>query len=66
MAGGVSQAALDRMANDMHVELQGHKVLMVSLWPGLVQTEPLGARKQVRFHVKRGRNVGKTPGFGRF
>lgn len=40
--GGIGQAALDRMANDMAIELIAHKVLMVSLWPGLVQSEKLG------------------------
>lgn len=36
---GVGKAAMDRMANDLAIELQPEGVTMVSLWPGLVGTE---------------------------
>lgn len=36
---GIGKAAMDRMANDMAVELATDDVTMVSLWPGLVKTE---------------------------
>lgn len=36
---GIGKAAMDRMANDMAVELATDNVTMVSLWPGLVKTE---------------------------
>ncbi|CAJ1377308.1 unnamed protein product [Effrenium voratum] len=36
---GIGKAAMDRMANDMAVELATENVTMVSLWPGLVKTE---------------------------
>jgi NAD(P)-dependent dehydrogenase (short-subunit alcohol dehydrogenase family) len=36
---GMSKAALDKMTSDMAVELAGHDVTVLSLWPGLVQTE---------------------------
>jgi NAD(P)-dependent dehydrogenase (short-subunit alcohol dehydrogenase family) len=36
---GVSKAGLDKMAADMAVELDGTGVGVLSLWPGLVQTE---------------------------
>jgi len=39
VAYGVGKAAMDRMANDMAIELHTENITMVSLWPGLVQTE---------------------------
>eukprot|EP00931_Biecheleriopsis_adriatica_P108014 TRINITY_DN82343_c0_g1_i1.p1 TRINITY_DN82343_c0_g1~~TRINITY_DN82343_c0_g1_i1.p1 ORF type:complete len:393 (+),score=91.36 TRINITY_DN82343_c0_g1_i1:33-1211(+) len=36
---GIGKAAMDRMANDMSVELYTENITMVSLWPGLVKTE---------------------------
>jgi len=36
---GIGKAAMDRMANDMAVELATEDVTMVSLWPGIVKTE---------------------------
>lgn len=36
---GISKAGLDKMTSDMAVELAGHDVTVLSLWPGLVQTE---------------------------
>ena len=39
VAYGVSKAATDKMTADMAVELQGHNVAVVSLYPGLVRTE---------------------------
>lgn len=41
---GISKAGLDKMTHGMAVELQGHGVTVLSLWPGLVQTESLRAR----------------------
>ena len=41
MSYGIGKAAMDRMANDMAVELATENVTMVSLWPGLVKTETL-------------------------
>lgn len=38
---GMSKAALDKMTNDMAVELRGTGVVALSLWPGLVRTELL-------------------------
>jgi len=39
VAYGIGKAAMDRMANDMAIELYTENVAMVSLWPGLVATE---------------------------
>lgn len=39
VAYGVGKAAMDRMANDMAVEIATENITMVSLWPGLVKTE---------------------------
>lgn len=39
VAYGVAKCALDRLASDMHVELRGTGISVVSLYPGLVQTE---------------------------
>merc|ERR1712039_263727 len=36
---GIGKAAMDRMANDMAVELGTDNVTMVCIWPGLVKTE---------------------------
>eukprot|EP00930_Biecheleria_cincta_P022892 TRINITY_DN16626_c0_g1_i1.p1 TRINITY_DN16626_c0_g1~~TRINITY_DN16626_c0_g1_i1.p1 ORF type:complete len:408 (+),score=74.37 TRINITY_DN16626_c0_g1_i1:47-1225(+) len=36
---GIGKAAMDRMANDMAIELATENVTMVSVWPGLVKTE---------------------------
>lgn len=38
-AYGIGKAAMDRMANDMSIELVTEGITMVSLWPGLVSTE---------------------------
>lgn len=38
-AYGVGKAAMDRMANDMAIELATENITMISLWPGLVKTE---------------------------
>ncbi len=38
---GVAKAGLDKMTNDLAVELKGTGVVAVSLWPGLVRTELL-------------------------
>ncbi len=38
---GVAKAALDRMTADMAHELRGHRVAVVSIWPGIVDTELL-------------------------
>lgn len=42
VAYGIGKAAMDRMANDMAVELATENVTMISLWPGLVKTENVG------------------------
>lgn len=39
VAYGVSKAATDKMTNDAAHELRGHRVAVVSLYPGLVRTE---------------------------
>lgn len=39
VAYGIGKAAMDRMANDMAVELFTENITMVSIWPGLVKTE---------------------------
>jgi dehydrogenase/reductase SDR family member 1 len=39
VAYGVGKAGVDRMVKDMAVELQRQDVCIVSLWPGVVQTE---------------------------
>ncbi len=38
---GAGKAAVDKMAHDCAQELKKHKVTMVSLWPGAVQTEKI-------------------------
>lgn len=38
---GVAKAALDRMTADMALELEPHLVSVVSIWPGIVDTELL-------------------------
>jgi dehydrogenase/reductase SDR family protein 1 len=38
---GVAKAALDRMTADMALELEPHLVSVVSIWPGIVNTELL-------------------------
>jgi dehydrogenase/reductase SDR family protein 1 len=38
---GVAKAALDRMTADMALELRPHLVSVVSIWPGIVNTELL-------------------------
>lgn len=42
VAYGIGKAAMDRMAADMAIELETKSITMVSVWPGLVQTEKLG------------------------
>jgi len=39
VAYGVGKAGMDRMANDMAIELFTENITMVGLWPGLVKTE---------------------------
>ncbi|CAE7258453.1 Dhrs1 [Symbiodinium natans] len=39
VAYGIGKAAMDRMANDMAIELATDNVTMISLWPGIVATE---------------------------
>jgi NAD(P)-dependent dehydrogenase (short-subunit alcohol dehydrogenase family) len=39
VAYGIGKCAMDRMANDMAIELATESVNMVSFWPGLVKTE---------------------------
>jgi len=60
---GVGKAALDKMTADMAHELRDHRVAVVSLWPGLVQTEIvlMGGRTD-----DEGRSVLDLPGEGTF
>lgn len=46
VAYGVSKAAVDRMAADMAHELRDEGVAVVSLWPGIVATEMIMARRK--------------------
>lgn len=46
VAYGVSKAAVDRMAADMAHELKPYQVAVVSLWPGMVGTEMMMARRK--------------------
>lgn len=46
VAYGVSKAAVDRMAADMAHELREHGVAVVSLWPGIVATEMIMAKRK--------------------
>jgi len=46
VAYGVGKAAMDRMANDMAIELATDNVAMVALWPGLVKTENIQGTNQ--------------------
>lgn len=39
VAYGVGKAGVDRLAKDMAVELASHDICVVSLWPGVVDTE---------------------------
>jgi len=39
VAYGVGKAGMDRMANDMAVELFTENITMIGLWPGIVKTE---------------------------
>jgi len=51
-AYGIGKAAMDRMANDLSIELYTEGITMVSLYPGLVATENVksGALKSVSTH----------------
>lgn len=57
---GVAKAAVDRMTADMAHDLRGHNVSVVSVWPGLVNTELL----QMVPPDKDGRRVLTLPGEG--
>ena len=59
---GVAKAALDRMTADMAHDLEGHRVAVVSLWPGIVDTELL----QTIPPGPDGRRVLSLPGEGDF
>merc|ERR1711907_16431 len=63
VAYGLGKAAMDRMANDMAVELATENIAMVSLWPGLVRTENVndGALDEVAMAERRGRQPGQPP-----
>eukprot|EP00927_Polykrikos_kofoidii_P010843 TRINITY_DN14580_c0_g1_i1.p1 TRINITY_DN14580_c0_g1~~TRINITY_DN14580_c0_g1_i1.p1 ORF type:complete len:412 (-),score=69.35 TRINITY_DN14580_c0_g1_i1:148-1338(-) len=64
VAYGIGKAAMDRMANDMAVELFTENITMVSLWPGLVKTENVesGALDESLMSERRG----KAPGIPDF
>ena len=59
---GVAKAALDRMTADMAIELTGRGVAVVSVWPGLVNTELL----QMVPRAADGRRTLSLPGEGEF
>lgn len=59
---GVAKAAVDRMTSDMAHELQGRPVAVVSVWPGIVNTELL----QMIPPGADGRRVLTLPGEGEF
>ncbi|MBL8131495.1 MAG: SDR family NAD(P)-dependent oxidoreductase [Anaerolineae bacterium] len=46
VAYGVSKAAVDRMAADMAHELKDEGVVVIALWPGIVATEMIMARRK--------------------
>jgi len=60
VAYGIGKAAMDRMANDMAIELATEGVTMVSLWPGLVKTENVQDGALQGFRERRGMAPG-TP-----
>jgi NAD(P)-dependent dehydrogenase (short-subunit alcohol dehydrogenase family) len=57
---GVGKAALDRMTADMAVDLASHPVSVVSIWPGIVNTELL----QTVPADEEGRRILRLPGEG--
>ena len=59
---GVGKAAVDRMTKDMAHELEGRGVAVVSIWPGIVNTELL----QMIPAGPDGRRVLTLPGEGEF
>ncbi len=59
---GVAKAALDRMTADMAHELRGSRVAVVSIWPGIVDTELLKTIPP----GEDGRRVLRLPGEGDF
>lgn len=59
---GVGKAAVDRMTKDMAHELEGKDVAVVSIWPGIVNTELL----QMIPAGDDGRRVLTLPGEGEF
>lgn len=60
VAYGVAKAALDRMTADMAHELESHPVSVVSIWPGIVNTELLQAIPP----DEHGRRILRLPGEG--
>ena len=46
VAYGVGKAALDRFTSDAAIELRGHGVAVVSIWPGAVRTEKTRALEE--------------------
>ena len=57
---GVAKAALDRMTADMGLELEPHHVSVVSIWPGIVNTELL----QTIPADEEGKRILRLPGEG--
>lgn len=53
VAYGVGKAAVDRLANDMALQLRSHDVATVSLYPGLVRTEANLEMEKVRSSSER-------------
>merc|ERR1719444_473939 len=60
VAYGIGKAAMDRMANDMAIELFTENITMVSLWPGLVKTENVeDGALDTKSEERRGRQPGQ-------
>jgi NAD(P)-dependent dehydrogenase (short-subunit alcohol dehydrogenase family) len=59
---GVAKAAIDRMTADMALELRPHQVSVVSIWPGIVNTELL----QTIPADENGRRILRLPGEGEY
>lgn len=59
---GVAKAAIDRMTADMALELRPHQVSVVSIWPGIVNTELL----QTVPPDEEGRRILRLPGEGEY
>jgi len=63
VAYGIGKSGMDRMANDMAIELATEEITMVSLWPGLVKTENIkdDALASNKLQPRRGLQPGIPP-----